>query len=83
MMDSLNGNLDIGSLCTPLGVGIERKTAWSRWCKNAAERLNSDAIIARSRCASRPTRNCERQNTDIGFIAVCQTVGNSGNNFLI
>ena len=44
-MDSLNGNLDIGSLCTPLGVGIERKTAWSRWCKNASERPNSDAII--------------------------------------
>ena len=41
------------------------------------------AVSARSRCASRPTRNCERQNTDIGFIAVCRTVGNSGNNFLI
>jgi hypothetical protein len=36
------------------------------------------AVSARSRCASRPTRNCERQNADIGFIAVCQTVGNSG-----
>jgi hypothetical protein len=45
MMDSLNGNVDIGSLPTPLGLGIERKTAWSRWCKNAAERPNSDAII--------------------------------------
>ena len=41
------------------------------------------AVSVRFRCASRPTRNCERHNTDIGFIAVCQTVGNSGNNFLI
>jgi fatty-acyl-CoA synthase len=45
MMDSLSGNLDIGSLRTPLGVGIEHETVWSRWRKNAAERPNSEAII--------------------------------------
>jgi fatty-acyl-CoA synthase len=45
MMDSLSGNLYIGSLRTPLGAGIEHETAWSRWCKNAAERPNSEAII--------------------------------------
>ncbi len=44
-MDSLNGNLYMGSLRTPLGPGIEHETAWSRWCKNAAERPNSEAII--------------------------------------
>ena len=45
MMDSLSGNLDVGSFRTPPGVGIEHETAWSRWCKNAAERPNSEAII--------------------------------------
>jgi fatty-acyl-CoA synthase len=45
MTDSLSRNLYIGSLPTPLGVGIEHETAWSRWCKNAAERPNSQAII--------------------------------------
>lgn len=45
MTDSLSGNLYIGGLHTPLGVGIEHETAWSRWCKNAAERPNSEAII--------------------------------------
>ena len=45
MMDSVNENLYIGNLRMPLGVGIEHETAWSRWCKNAAERPNSEAII--------------------------------------
>src|SRR5258708_12537938 len=45
MTDSLSRNLYIGSLRTPIGVGIEHETAWSRWCKNAAERPNSEAII--------------------------------------
>jgi fatty-acyl-CoA synthase len=45
MMDSLNGNLYIDSLRTPPGGGIEHETAWSRWCKHAAECPNSDAII--------------------------------------
>lgn len=45
MMDSLNGNLHLGRPRMPLGVGIEPETAWSRWCKNAAERPNSEAII--------------------------------------
>jgi fatty-acyl-CoA synthase len=45
MMDSLSGNLYLGSLGMSLGVGIEHETAWSRWCKNAAERPNSEAII--------------------------------------
>ena len=45
MTDSLSRNLYIGSLRAPLGVGIEHETAWSRWCKNAAERPNSEAII--------------------------------------
>ncbi len=45
MTDSLSRNQYIGSLRTPLGVGIEHETAWSRWCKNAAERPNSEAII--------------------------------------
>jgi len=45
MTDSLSGNLHIGSLRKPLAVGIEGETAWSRWCKNAAERPNSEAII--------------------------------------
>ena len=45
MMDTVNGNLYIGSLRTPPGVGIEHETVWSRWCKNAAERPNSEAII--------------------------------------
>jgi fatty-acyl-CoA synthase len=44
-MDSLNGNLYLDSLRMPPGVGIEQETAWSRWCKNAAERPNSEAII--------------------------------------
>ena len=44
-MNSLSGNLHMGSLRTPLGVGIEHETAWSRWCKNAVERPNSEAII--------------------------------------
>jgi fatty-acyl-CoA synthase len=44
-MDSLNGNLHFGSFRTPIGVGIEHETAWSRWCKTAAERPNSEAII--------------------------------------
>ncbi len=44
-MDSLNGTSYIGSLRMPLGVGIEHETVWSRWCKNAAERPNSEAII--------------------------------------
>ena len=45
MMDSLNGNLHLGSPRMPPGAGIEHETAWSRWCKNAAERPNSEAII--------------------------------------
>jgi fatty-acyl-CoA synthase len=45
MMDSLNGNLYIDGFRTPPEGGIEHETAWSRWCKNAAERPNSDAII--------------------------------------
>lgn len=45
MTDSLSRNLRIGSLRTPLGTGTEHETAWSRWCKNAAERPNSEAII--------------------------------------
>jgi fatty-acyl-CoA synthase len=45
MTDGLSRNLYIGSLPTSLGVGIEHETAWSRWCKNAAERPNSEAII--------------------------------------
>ena len=45
MMDNLSGNLDVGSLGTAPGGGIEHETAWSRWCKNAAERPNSEAII--------------------------------------
>ncbi len=44
-MDSLDGNLYMDSLRTPLRLGIEPETAWSRWCKNAAERPNSEAII--------------------------------------
>jgi fatty-acyl-CoA synthase len=45
MMDSLSGNRYIDSLRTPLGIGTEHETVWSRWCKNAAERPNSEAII--------------------------------------
>ena len=45
MMDSVNENLYIGNLRMPLGVGIDHETAWSRWCKNAAERPNCEAII--------------------------------------
>ena len=45
MMDCVNENLYIGNLRMPLGVGIDHETAWSRWCKNAAERPNSEAII--------------------------------------
>jgi fatty-acyl-CoA synthase len=45
MRDSLCENLHIGSLPTPKGGGTEYETAWSRWCKNAAECPNSEAII--------------------------------------
>jgi len=44
-MDCSGGNVNTCSLRMPLGVGIEPETAWSRWCKNAAERPNSEAII--------------------------------------
>jgi fatty-acyl-CoA synthase len=44
-MDCCSGNLYIGTLRMPLGVGTEHETAWSRWCKHAAERPNSEAII--------------------------------------
>lgn len=44
-MDCCSGNLNAHSLSTSGGVGTEHETAWSRWCKNAAERPNSEAII--------------------------------------
>lgn len=44
-MDCCNGNLHVGAVGTPSAVGVEPETAWSRWCQNASERPNSEAII--------------------------------------
>jgi fatty-acyl-CoA synthase len=44
-MDCCSGNLHADSLHTGGGIGTEYETAWSRWCKNAAERPDSDAIV--------------------------------------
>ena len=44
-MDCCSGNLYADSLRTGGGIGTEYETAWSRWCKNAAEHPNSDAIV--------------------------------------
>jgi acyl-CoA synthetase (AMP-forming)/AMP-acid ligase II len=48
MMNSNSEILCMGNLHTPPRVGIEHETAWSRWCRNAVERPNSDAIIHRT-----------------------------------
>ncbi len=45
MMDRLSENIYTGNLCAPGGIGSERETVWSRWCKNAVDRPNSDAIV--------------------------------------
>lgn len=45
MTDGLSLDLCTSSLPTPLRGTTEHETAWSRWCKNAAERPNSEAII--------------------------------------
>ena len=44
-MDCVSGNLHTDSLRTPGGIGTEYETVWSRCCKNAVDRPNSDAII--------------------------------------
>lgn len=44
-MDCCSGTLYADSFGTQGGIGTEHETAWSRWCKNAAERPNSEAII--------------------------------------
>ena len=44
-MNCGSGNVYTDSLSAPGGIETEYETAWSRWCKNAAERPNSEAII--------------------------------------
>lgn len=45
MMDSVIENLYNHSFPISSGIATENETAWSRWCKNAVERPNSEAII--------------------------------------